>query len=133
MALPRADASNLTALEGRRRPLALLGNASEGRDDYMSTPLIQPLADPHPTLGRGSISIRRTGVCEPWLRSASPSHSPPPQLDRPGVPPAHAPGRFVRTRDAAHPLRRPAARCRTGRGRRGALRLLQLTGVAGAP
>ena len=40
MALPGADASNLTALRGGGASRALLGNASEGRDVHMSTPFV---------------------------------------------------------------------------------------------
>ena len=46
MALPGADASNLTAPTGRRRLRALLGNASEGRDVNVSTPLVPPADAP---------------------------------------------------------------------------------------
>ena len=47
MALPGADASNLTALRGGGASRALLGNASEGRDVHMSTPLTHsPRAPP---------------------------------------------------------------------------------------
>jgi thiamine transporter len=42
MALPGADASNLTALRGGGAVEALLGNASEGRDGIVSTPLVHP-------------------------------------------------------------------------------------------
>ena len=42
MALPGADASNLTALRGGGAVAALLGNASEGRDVVVSTPLVHP-------------------------------------------------------------------------------------------
>jgi len=61
MALPGADASNLTAF-GRRRLRALLGNASEGRDVEMSTPVAQTPGGTPDTRARLNLNPARWGV-----------------------------------------------------------------------
>jgi thiamine transporter len=62
MALPGADASNLTALWGGGVFWALLGNASEGRDVIVSTPLVPtPLGTPD-VRARLNLNPARWGV-----------------------------------------------------------------------
>ncbi len=62
MALPGADASNLTVLKGAAAPWALLGNASEGRDVIMSTPVVQPPATAPGARARLNLNPAHWGV-----------------------------------------------------------------------
>lgn len=62
MALPGADASNLTALWGGGVLRTLLGNASEGRDDTVSTPLVPTTVEAPDVRARLNLNPAHWGV-----------------------------------------------------------------------